>query len=1141
MAQYVASSVVADATGEADGLRCVGEPPSAHYYLGTLAPVDLDLAASREKRGRRTPYSLGFEFEVARPACDFVVTSDLVCYYGVFPTLEEQREYSRVGDEDLSRVADLRLAPAFQGVDVAVGPIRATISPERPDVTIGRAEFAAAFESARSRAATDARVDRRVGDDRRERRVPASVLTEPHEFDGWVAALPGDAVVPSWAAEISVTSRPVAGGRTRVTVILANLSSDPTVALQRRGGDVAIRHDDARDHFLFRVRLQVASDPGTIFPILMNLGPDAYRYDPSLDAYATNCGIASERDIDGTVVRIWSRPAPEHVTYRTVTAEDPASAFQALVDDPLAALATVSRAMAEFADDPAWSVDGLPADLAARKARDREAFRGEARRFDDGVRWLARDPRLLLAFRLANRTMIRMAEMAGDDRASWRRFQLVFIVSQVAALAWREHDPAEFAEGLWGDPGDRDPTAAATVLWFPTAGGKTEAYLGLIACALFYDRLRGKKSGVTAWSRFPLRLLTLDQTARQLDLVVAANDVRDSAEDEIREAGGDPGDAFALGFYTGEANSPNSISRDGDLLERLIADPGRRAETRLLDLCPYCRKPAVEVAAPDRQRLVLVHRCSACGRELPLHIVDSEIYRYLPSVIVGTLDKLAMIGLSDRFGAILGDADCRCDLHGYGRGGKCHERRAAGHPKNTVRPLGAPLYDASPSLEIVDELHLVREELGAFSGHYEGLLASTQRALSAEARADGRGVRAKVVATTATIRGEDRQCEHLFGLRSVVVPLPGPTLDRSFYWSIDRAAPLRRFVGIMPNRSTSDLALVRILVSIHSAIRRAEADGPTSVPGLPAIDAATWGKLLDVYRVSITYVTSLLDFGKLRRSMDTQVNETLRRVGLREIIVRELSGDSTIDDLRSTRDDLKAGGTVESVVVTSMFSHGVDIDRLNVMVFNGMPKSMAEYIQASSRVGRRYEGVVFMIFNPVRERDRSHFRYHAKFHEYLDRMVEPVAINRWSRYAAKKTLPGLFMGYVLQTGNRRYWDAGRGPRHLHDLVSMQDALKPPGQGGVAGVQRDAIVAALREAYLADRDEAAELRAEIDDDVDTALSYIRSAGAAAGAASRGRPQYRGTGDHLGLAYEPMTSLRDVAEGIPFFTVADRRRP
>ena len=824
-----------------------------------------------------------------------------------------------------------------------------------------------------------------------------------------------------------------------------------------------------------------------------------------------------------------------------VSKEHPATSFAALAADPIPLLDSVVADMRKWMASDAWSTEGLPEELAARKEADRLAFADEIARFEDGVRWLGGDERLLLAFKLANKTMLKLGEITGKRHAGWHLFQLVFIVSQLPALAWREHDPSEFTPGLWGGVDDRDPTSAATVLFFPTSGGKTEAYLGLIACAMFYDRARGKSRGVTAWCRFPLRLLTLQQTQRQVDFVVAADETRAASVVSLEKVGGEAGDRFALGFFAGEGNTPNSLSRDQGVLDRLITDAQRRREVRVVDECPYCRKRAVEVLPPDPSELRLVHACRECGRELPVLVVDTEVYRYLPTVIVGTLDKLANIGLTDRFGALLGDIDCECSIHGYGRGGKCHERRAKGHPRAevTVRPV-APPYDACPSLEIVDELHMVDEDLGAFSGHYEGILAVTQLQLSPRTRPDGRGVRMKVVATTATIKGEDRQVDHLFGLRSVVVPLPGPSLEESFYWRLTDW-PMRRFIGIQPNRTTAEQALVRILQAFHQEIRGLEADGPARVAGLGSMTREAFDSLLDLYRVSLTYVTSLVDFGKLRRSMDTQVNEYLRRRRLSEVAVRELSGDTGFDDVRVTLDHLTDSGPTEGVIATSMVSHGVDVDRLNVMVFNGMPKSMAEYIQASSRVGRRYLGLVVMIFNPVRERDRSHFRYHGKFHEYLDRMVAPVAINRWSRYAARKTLPGVLMADILQVANRDFWDAGRGPAHLHDLTRMQEALRPLEAGGLASVRTEALLAALGDAYLTERDEAAELRAELDDRVPAAVSSIRAAGAAASAALGGRPRYRGTGDYLGLDYTPMTSLRDIAEGIPFYVLPERRRP
>src|SRR5258706_3143835 len=235
-----------------------------------------------------------------------------------------------------------------------------------------------------------------------------------------------------------------------------------------------------------------------------------------------------------------------------------------------------------------------------------------------------------------------------------------------------------------------------------------------------------------------------------------------------------------------------------------------------------------------------------------------------------------MIGLSDKFGALLGDVDCECTLHGFGRGMKCHERRAPGHPRGTIVGLSRPLYDPSPTLEIVDELHMVDEELGAFAGHYEGMLAVTQQELSRRQRSDGRSVRMKIICTTATIEGEDRQCEHVFGLPSVVLPLRGPSLEGSFYWRLQRDEPLRRFVGILPHRATSDMTMARILQSFHRGLRKLDAEGKSAMPMLAHLSDADFGALIDLYRVSLTYVTSLVDFGKLRRTMESQVNEHLR-------------------------------------------------------------------------------------------------------------------------------------------------------------------------------------------------------------------------------------------------------------------------
>ncbi|MER6143085.1 helicase-related protein [Streptomyces sparsogenes] len=1137
---HLVHAVVADGTGQADGDLCLGEPPSARYYMESIAPNSDEAGGAGVRFGRAAPDSLGFEFE-AEVGSSIEVSARASFYYSILPTRVQQHRWA--GDRDEA----FRLAPLFRRRDVTVGPVEVTLDGGRRVRAVLEQEFKTAFEEQVRLVAADPRIDRRVGDDRRERLVPPSAMKDDAVFEQWLASVAtGAPLTPSPAARVVISVRPVAEGRLRVTATLQNCATEPTVVVQGRGRNAGrIKRDEGRDHFLFQAGLEVRGDG--LLPITMNLGADAYRYSGALSAYANNCGIESTT-AGSRLLGIRSVPVPTHDTDRADSRSAPEWTFQTLMGDPLPVLDRLAESMDTYLSSSVWDNDDLAdqPELAQRKAADRKGAALEVRRFRDGISWLRRDPRLLLAFRLANETMDELDQRRRmqDERrepGGWRLFQLVSIVSQLSSLAWREHPESAFEKGLWGDADCGDPTAAATVIWYPTGGGKTEAYLGLVIVAMFYDRARGKAAGVTAWCRFPLRLLTLQQTQRQMNAVALADLIRERSAERLRAVGGGPGHHFLIGFYAGAGNTPNSLTSDAGLIARLRADRDSRRKYRLVDECPYCGRRSVDIPPPNERDLRLSHVCSEpdCGKTLPIVVVDTEIYRYLPSVVVGTLDKLANIGLSDRFGALLGDVDCRCPLHGYGRGGKCHERQAPGHSKAPVYRLSQPLYDPSPSLEIIDELHMVQEELGVFSGHYEGLLSEVQRTLSSRQRADGRGVRTKVVATTATIRGEDRQCEHLFGLRSVVVPLPGPTLDESFYWRLDTSKPLRRFVGVMPTHGTAEMTLVRILTSLHRALEsmKLRRNLPPELAQWPTdqLEAA-----VHLYRTSLTYTTALPDFGKIRRSLDTQVNEILKRDGFESLSIAQLSGESRLDDVRNVLDDLeRRDGEIDTVVATSMVSHGVDIDRLNLMLFNGMPKSMAEYIQASSRVGRTYHGLVFMLFNPFRERDRSHYRYHGKFHEYLDRMVEPVAINRWSRFAVRRTLPGIMMGQVLQVANRDWWQNGRAPGHLHDLAKMQLALKDPGQGGLTSLQLSELLEALYAVFQADRPEAAELRTDLEELVEHVLASLRTAGAGAGVSAGGSRAYRATGDYLGLEHRPMTSLRDVAEGLPFYVLSDRR--
>jgi hypothetical protein len=1144
MVNYLAKRVVDDGTGVADGDHCVGDPPRARYYLSTLAPRDPNDANGGPISDRDANTSLGFETEMEDGTL-LKITASCSVYYRVLPSFAEQSAtWRRIGNGAVGNggagVPRLPVRQVYRRIEIPAQTFTVTVGKD-PIEDVSRKAFDDAFAAARDAAINDARAFRAGFKD-----VPLTALVDATTYSTHLAGLQGSIVAPEWGAHVTLIPRPGRDGRLRVNVLLVNDSVQPMLSPNAKG---VARRDDDRDHYLYRATIRVTAEKGAIKGILLDLGPDAYRYNGHLAAYALGCGVEAP-GWDGKSERIpelRTVPAPQQLTYRVEPVDDEisrrATNYELLAEDPIPRLREFEAQLRRYVDDPnTWNVPDLDPEKQQCLAQDRERAVAEVARFSEGVRWLERDSRLLLAFKLANQAMIELGNVTGKTYAGWRSFQLVAIVSELTTLAWRQHPEDAFTHGIWGQT-SADPTEAATVVFFPTGGGKTEMYLGATAVAMFYDRIRGKGRGITSICRFPLKLLTLNQCQRLVDFVFAAERVRaDNAAAIVaaaKSAGGTAANVpFEVGLLIGSADTPNRLSQ-GEWLSNL-QNPELLEKIRVVDRCPSCKQRKVRVKPPAQPDLRLDHVCNACNTRIPIMITDGEVYRYLPPVVVGTVDKLAMLGLTDRFGMVLGDCDSECTLHGLARGGKCVEKGLCEKIGGQVVSLTAKLVDPSPTFEIVDELHLLTEELGAFDGQYETAFAEIQRMLTSASRADRRGIRPKILATTATIRGWDRQIDHLFGLVSIVTPTMGPLLNETFFWRRDFESPMRLFVGILPTHGkTAEMTVVRILSVLHAAIQDLKRNGNNADPGFAHMAPENFTKLLELYRRSLTYTGSLVDLGKLHRSIPTQVDAYLIERGYDPVKFEMLySGASRegIGEVRRITEDLeKNDGTTDAVIATSSVSHGLDIDRLNLMIFNGQPKQTAEYIQASSRVGRFVEGLVFIVINPRRERDRSIYRYHGKYHEYLDRQVNPVAINRWSKNAGKRTFPGIFMALVLQVLNRQWWDKKHAPKHLHQLEQMQQALSDP---AMSQAKQGEITAALIRLYKADRPEALELRRFIEQTVQDVLGQLKMAAATMGG-TRSFGDYRATSDFLGMGYTPMISLRDVDTGIPFWLERGRK--
>jgi hypothetical protein len=493
---------------------------------------------------------------------------------------------------------------------------------------------------------------------------------------------------------------------------------------------------------------------------------------------------------------------------------------------------------------------------------------------------------------------------------------------------------------------------------------------------------------------------------------------------------------------------------------------------------------------------------------LPVYVVDMEIYRYLPSVLVGTIDKLATIGINRLFSMLLGNVTGSCTEHGY-YNTKCCQKECSGGRR--LR-RGAPRGLSGPTLFVQDELHLLKEGLGTFDGHYETFMQTLTRQA-------GGGAPIKVIASSATIEAFERQVDHLYGRRARIFPGPGPTLARSFYartWE----HPQRLFVGILPHNKTlfnAQLELIQLYQEEVETLRRLQA-GANPYGGELGSGSAEWSALLDFYSTSLTYFSSTRELNSLRTDLESHTNTELEAAGFGPLRIDELSGSTSTDNVTRILEALEAPGYAapnapNTVLATSMVSHGVDVERLNCMFFYGMPKQTAEYIQASSRVGRAHAGIVFCCMKPARERDRSHFAYFEKYHQFLGQLVEPVAINRWSKFSVQRTVSGLFMAVLLQ----RLANQG-GVDNPNRYYTVEFIKRQISEGKVRAGDFEAI---LHDAYTLGRTGPGpdDFRAEVTAKVRQFLDQILGAGGDSNFVS------------AALIPPPMRSLRDVDEQVP----------
>lgn len=791
-------------------------------------------------------------------------------------------------------------------------------------------------------------------------------------------------------------------------------------------------------HALFQVVLEASLDMGgAILPYPQTPGTRDAPEDEALallyrhsDTYAVGHGCAADwtKEPDGRVLRVRSASLPALETPSispSVLGKDGKEVrismpvLAGLIEDvePYGELESLCELYEAWLEEQYAKVETLGDRFKEPGRRNLAQCAEAARRMREGLSYLRTDPLAQRAFQLANLAVlfqqVRSAQerreatydpglkMFGFDKAAeqpsignpqagrgyWRPFQMAFFLMCLRSTV---------------DPTAED-RATVDLLWFPTGGGKTEAYLGLAAFGLFHRRLRDPGDrGVHILMRYTLRLLTTQQFQRAAGLICAMEHIR-------REHPGELGaDAFGIGLWVGGGATPNTRKDALQALSDLNKGTRSAHNPFVLMRCPWCGaamgrvrshktlpRTAPRILGYEQARGTVILKCPdhACefSQGLPVYLVDEDIYEERPSLVIGTVDKFA---------------------------------RLAWRPE--ARALFAIEKDGTrtkspPGLIIQDELHLISGPLGSLDGLYEILVE--------ELCTDHRGAvtRPKIICSTATIRRYAEQVRALYG-RSQSALFPPPALDAADSFFARYAtqengdlAPGRLYLGVYgPGLRSLQTSQVRVLTSLLQ--------GPAELG--PAERDPWWTVLV--------FFNSLRELGTTLTLFQSDIVNRFKtlsqRLGLgpqqrrRIHSIKELTGRLRGEEIPDAIEQLKTSCTTDGLkpvdvcLASNIIEVGVDIDRLSLMVVAGQPKSTAQYIQVTGRIGRRWwerPGLVVTIYSPTKPRDRSHYEKFRSYHERLYAQVEPTSLTPFSLPVLERAIHALMVGYVRLAGDER--------------------------------------------------------------------------------------------------------------------------
>lgn len=1008
----------------------VGENPENRYFVGKLLPVS-DSQTS----------SWGSDVFIESIGADFYISQDEIAsaqltiypkgdfYYRAYPTLKQQRTAMLQKANELFEAgfADFdELAAKFQEDPSAFSKVKEKPVPVYKKVQLHKSNFTLAFSLnellqgnpqygyADENHTQNKHLEQYLNDlqtmiwndeycythELYEKTTVKDLLSE-EDYKKYIKnnAKQGTPIRQNWNVYIDITVK-LLKDKYLVSVALVNSSQVQSNGITHKSNKKS--NDKPTIETLFNSGMRIQLSGASFSPIELDFFADDYKYNSSQQAIGNNCSIIYDKESNSII----TNHLPIFVQKRLLTNDELAVSFQSLIDQPVTTLREIQRKM--VAEHRKWErrfeeKKSSLSPIGIKNMQDEiDEFAREIRRFEFGIDIINDYPIITKSFVNMNQTFLKTSK----KYSTWRLFQIVFIVSLVPDIAACDEDV------LLDSQKAQTTLNEVSLLYFPTGGGKTEAFLGVLIFNLFFDRYRGKECGVTSILRYPLRLLSVQQVQRLANVLAQAELIRrdDVAISNMEE--------FSLGYFVGDANTPNKIEKK-NVIKYSTSSQAVMDEERIIDICPFCGKQTVHLKF-DEDNYRLVHYCDdfKCPSKgvLPIYIVDYEIYRYLPSAIISTVDKLAILGNNPSFRNILSGATRRCPKHGFTSTMKCMvDREFCNVDVSDFEEV--EMYDPAPTLFIQDEIHLIRESLGTYASHYESFIDYFVKNVSPSRRP------IKTIGATATISSYATQISQLYSKDPIRFPCASPDLKRNFYSYIEEDDTQRLIMGYAPYGKAIINSVVYSLKYMREVVYEflKNPEKTLAIPGIGITSVEDALEILKDYWIFLEYNNVKRDGNNVEGALETPINVELRKEGVPPFITRKMTGDETFQDVREVLSKVETNDEVFNgmnlIVATSMISHGVDADRFNIMFFYGMPGNTAEYIQAYSRTGRQHSSIVIDIMRPSRETDQSYLKNFVNFHEFKDIMVETVPINRWATKAIDCTLPGIFTGLLLTKYN----------------------------------------------------------------------------------------------------------------------------